>query len=168
MSLAFLAPEDPMAATPRADNRDLFRYDQAILRQLNRLEDATTKFALRNYVTSGLVGAAFFATKIPLWAASLVVLVLNVNFVLAIAANVWRYKILCSMHEVTRNAWFELTPRSSVYEALKGDLRKLSVSGDRRWREQLDFRHPAVYANFVPLAAAVFLLLLQLCGVPLR
>lgn len=149
---------------------ELFQYDQAVVKQINRIEDIITNFAIRNYVTSGTVLAASFATEIPFWAAFLVVLLLNVNFVLAIAHNNWRFKILCKIHELARNSWFQSASKDEAFGLLQPHLNRMTVEeiGWRASLSQTDFKHLAVFANLLPAFAALVLLILWALGVKLR
>jgi hypothetical protein len=151
----------------RTDNQDLFQYDTLIVNQLNRIEDQIAKFAIQNYASSGAVLFAFFTTKIPLLAAFFAVLTLNINFILAIAHNHWRFRMLYAMHDITRNTWFEYKPKGALFQALKDDQQSNQIvtirtasAGDRR--RQFDFNHPAIVSNFLPAAAAYLLLVLDM------
>ena len=141
---------------------EIWSYDARIVTQMNRLEDRIAKFALQNYVTSGAVFLAYFGGKITLATTLIALVVINLNFVLAIAHTAYWYKLLFSMHHVTRNYWLEQKPRAGFWEALRGnanarevlDVEPLSFEN---LHKKLELSHPAVRASFLPTLGAVLL-----------
>jgi hypothetical protein len=162
-----------MARQPQPVSRELFRYDQMVVNQINRIEDRVTKFALQNYTSSGAVLLAFFTTKIPLLAAAAVVFILNFNFVLAIASHLWRFKVLYAMHDVTRNHWLEDKLKSELIAAFKADkdckkVLEIRTASPRDRLQWFDWTHPAAWGSWIPTVAVTILLLLEYWGIPSR
>ena len=71
------------------DNGDPLRYDELLLTQLNEVGSRVTTFAITNYAASGAIFLAFFATKLQSWVILVAVIIVNCNFVIAIAHNIW-------------------------------------------------------------------------------
>jgi hypothetical protein len=159
------------------DGGDALRYDKLLLTQLNKIRDQMTKFALQNYAASGAILLAYFATKVPLWAVFVAILVVNVNFILALASNNWQIKALYAAHKIARDAWFADEPKAQLLEQLKTDEQsnQLFTGRDRKkqfdfdhLKQQLDFNHLAIVSNLLPSLAACVLVVMRLSGVSLR
>jgi hypothetical protein len=77
---------------------DVTHYHGQLLEQLRHVEDNINKFAIQNYAASGAVVLAYLADKAPLWAAIIIVALLNINFAIAICVQAARVHKLFTMH----------------------------------------------------------------------
>jgi hypothetical protein len=111
---------------------------------------------------------AYFATKVPLWAVFVALLVVNVNFILALANNNWQIKALYAAHEIARNAWFANEPKATLLEQLKTGERTNQLFTGHDLKRQFDFNHLAIDSNLLPSLAACVLVVMRLSGVSLR
>ena len=59
---------------------------------------------------SGAVVLAYLADKAPLWAAIIIVALLNINFAIAICVQAARVHKLFTMHCIVRNFWLDNRP----------------------------------------------------------
>jgi hypothetical protein len=91
---------------PNANNY-LLDYDKMLLDTLMKLEERITKFSIQDYVASGAVFLTLFTTRFPVWIVTPVILLIWVNFTLAMVACFCRHRVLFEMHRITRNCWFE-------------------------------------------------------------
>jgi|SRR5262249_35227156 len=148
--------------------KDVFEYGSALIKQLGRVEDIAIKFAFQNYTSCALVMVAYFSKKIPVELGVLAVLALSVNFTLAIAAQVDRFKRIYRMHRLTQKAWLDGKSRSELKAIFEKDTvvkRVLDTSDDALAAagSGADFRHPLAFANLLPgLAAIVYAILYYL------
>ena len=89
---------------------DVTHYHGQLLEQLRHVEDNINKFAIQNYAASGAVVLAYLADKAPLWAAIIIVALLNINFAIAICVQAARVHKLFTMHCIVRNFWLDNRP----------------------------------------------------------
>ncbi len=140
-------PNDAMGGS--ADARDAFNYDGRLLEQINRLQDRIQKFALQNYAAAGAVFLAYFTEKIPIVPAAAAIIVLGLNFTIAIGFNVLNLRKLWKMHRITLDRWFQA--RRELREALGKDneIEKLLTT------QSMSFWHflPVIIANLLPAIA---------------
>ena len=141
-----------------AQSKEVFDYGAKLIEQLGRIEDTMTKFALQNYAACGAVLLAHFSEKIPLAAAALGVYVLSWNFTFAIAHHAYRFRCLYAMHRTTQDCWLLGKSRWQLNDALRSDKECAAVlatrpASMREYLRTLDFRHPAVFTNMLPLIA---------------
>jgi hypothetical protein len=152
------------------ENQDPLRYDKLLLTQLRHVSGLVTNFAITNYAASGAIFFAFFTTKLPSWVILVAIIVINCNFVLAIAHNIWVARRLHQMHTIARMAWFENKTKDDLHQSLKKDALSsimLTIKSTELGRN-FDFSHPAVASNLIPALGAIGLLVMDLLGVSLR
>jgi hypothetical protein len=103
---------------------DLLEYDKLLVDQLSRIEDTINKFAIQNYAAAGAVLAAYLSfgqAKFPGWVAVVVVLLLGINFALALARYLRRFKVLYGIHRTVVDCWFNAKSRSELHDCLRAD-----------------------------------------------
>lgn len=98
-----------LEALTKSEN-DVTDYHGQLLEQLRHVEDNINKFAIQNYAASGAVVLAYLADKAPLWAAIIIVALLNINFAIAICVQAVRVHKLFTMHCIVRNFWLANQP----------------------------------------------------------
>jgi hypothetical protein len=94
-----------------SSDEDVSAYQGQLLAQLRHVENSINKFAIQNYSASGAVVLAYLADTAPLWAVTIIVGLLNLNFIIAIGVQVARLHKLFTMHSVVRNFWLESRPK---------------------------------------------------------
>jgi hypothetical protein len=107
-----------------AINPELLEYDGLLLSQLGRMEDTINKFAIQNYAAAGAVLAAhltFGQEKFPGWLTVVVVLLLGLNFALALGRYLWRFKVLYGIHRTIVDCWFHSKSRADLHACLRND-----------------------------------------------
>jgi hypothetical protein len=141
-------------------SKDIFEYDGRVLEAIKQRQDAITSFAIQNYAACGAVAFFYFnsSNKLPLWLAAAIVVVLCLNFIVAIAANVFVAKSLYVMHRIALECWMKGENRSNLYSALLADSRSAAVLSSKGFSYGLDFRHPSIAANLIPLLGVLVLL----------
>jgi hypothetical protein len=146
---------------------DLIQWDTLLVDQLGRTEDTIYKLAIQNYAASGAVLAAYLTfgdQKFPRWLALLIVLLFALNFTLAIASHLWRFKALYRIHRITVDAALEMKSRKELNEILRKDdvarlvleTKTLSLSD---YNKRMDFRHLVIGANLIPGLGTLLLFL---------
>jgi hypothetical protein len=133
-----------------ATARAAFNYDGRLLDQMNRIQDRIERYALQNYAAAGAVFVAYFTGSIPIHAAAAAVIVLGLNFIIAIGVNIYGLRVLWKMHRIALDRWFE--EKTELREALiKGndDINKLLAT------KSLSLTHflPVIIANLLPAIA---------------
>jgi hypothetical protein len=141
-----------------AQSKEVFDYGAKLIEQLGRVEETITKFALQNYAACGAVLLAYFTEKLPFIAAALAVYALSWNFAMAIAHQAYRVRCLYAMHRTAQECWLTGKSRWQLNDALRADPECALVLTERQstagqFLRMLDFRHPVVWANLLPLIA---------------
>jgi hypothetical protein len=132
---------------------DALDYDKSIIETIHHIEDILVRFALQNYAAAGAVFLAYFTQKMSLRMAAAVIVGLGVVFILAIWANIARYRLFWKLHRIARDNW--LAGQSVLRQAYRADaecekylrLRALPLTAFL----------PVIIINLVPAAGAVLL-----------
>jgi hypothetical protein len=142
-----------------ADNREVLDYDKTIVDTVMKLEDRATQFSLQNYAASGAVFLALFTTRIPVWIATLVVVILWFNLTAAMIDCFRRIRLLLAMHNIARNCWLDGQSKLDLRSKLAADQRiRTYLEGGLPNLAPKDVLLPPVFVNLIPLIASIILL----------
>jgi hypothetical protein len=135
-----------------AVSKDIFDYDGRLLDGLKQRQDAVTSFAIQNYLACGAVAFLHFNgnNTLPISVAAALILLLCINFIIAIAANVFVAKKLYAMHRLAVEHWFGGSDVSTFYDALSKSPEGRAILQSKEFPCGFDFRHPSVFANSIP------------------
>ena len=147
-------------------SKDIFEYDKTVLEAIKQRHDTMLSFALQNYTACGAVAFFYFNSnnRLPLWVAFIMVLLLNGNFVLGIAANYFAARKLYVVHRIATDCWMRGKNRSSLHEELLANSDSAAIVTSKEFPLGWDFSHASIKSNMIPSFIVLVLIITSAIG----